>query len=78
MDLIIHNYPKKETLKARVQLQGYVQDRTEIRNIGCESYLITYFSGVHANEYTIAERWNNRVNGKVQLFVNGILMIRNM
>lgn len=73
MDLIIHNYPNKETLKARVQLQGYVQDRTEIRNIGCESYLITYFSGVHANEYTIAERWNNRVNGKVQLFVNGIL-----
>ena len=73
MDLLIRNYPTKETLKEKVQLQGYVPERTEIRNIGSESYLITYFSGIHANEYTIAEICNNRVNGKVQLFTNGIL-----
>lgn len=54
-------------------LCGYVKEREEVKRVNEKEYLIQYYQGEHLNEYSIIETKEGKLDGKAQLFYNGVI-----
>lgn len=54
-------------------LSGYVKGREEVKRVNEKDYLIQYYQGDHLNEYSIVETKEGKLDGKAQLFNNGVI-----